>query len=373
MLYLDNSATTQMLPEVKEAMIPYLLEEFGNPSSKYYNLATKAKEATEDSRKYISALLGCDTDEVIFTSGATESNNMIIKGIADFYGENNKHIVTSKIEHPAVIETCRYLEKKGFTITYLDVDANGLINLEELRKILVHHPPLLVTIMWGNNEIGSLQPIKEISDLCFENNVFFHTDATQTVGKVPCDLSLLEGLQFLSCSAHKFHGPKGIGVSIIKKDKNNLKRKITPLLHGGGQESDYRSGTLPVHNIVGMGIAAKLAHSRIDDNINHLIRLEQYLIDILKENFGEVLHINNNYLSKIPGIISVQFKGINNEMLIKKLSDVVALSSGSACSTSKPSHVLEAIGLDQKAIRSTIRFSLSPYIEIQDLNIFKEM
>jgi cysteine desulfurase len=373
MLYLDNSATTQMLPEVKDAMLPYLLEEFGNPSSKYYSLAINAKKATDEAREHISKLLGCDTDEIVFTSGATESNNMIIKGIADYYGSTNKHIITSKVEHPSVIETCRYLEGKGFTITYLDVDSYGRINLDKLKETIIQYPPLLVSIMWGNNELGSLQPIEDIANLCAEHNVFFHTDATQVVGKVFTYMLMINGLGFLSCSAHKFHGPKGIGVAVIKKDRNNLKPKITPLMHGGGQENDYRSGTLPVHNIVGMGKAAELAWASFDQNVKHLNSLESHLLSILKNKFGEVVMFNSDEYNKIPGIISVQFKGINNEMLIKNLAEVVALSSGSACSSSKPSHVLQAIGLDTEGIRSTIRFSLSPLVKIEELDIFNEL
>ncbi|KHF41547.1 cysteine desulfurase DndA [Halalkalibacter okhensis] len=373
MLYLDNSATTQMLPEVKDSMLPYLLEEFGNPSSKYYSLATNAKNAVNEAREHIAKLIGCDSDEIIFTSGATESNNMIIKGIADYYGEHNQHIITSKVEHPSVLETCHYLEKKGFTVTYLDVDSYGRIYLDKLKEIMLQSPPLLVSIMWGNNEIGSLQPIEEIAKLCAEQNVFFHTDATQVMGKVFTDISTIEGLHFLSCSAHKFHGPKGIGVAVIKKDRNNLKTKITPLLHGGGQENDYRSGTLPVHNIVGMGKAAQLAFANFDQNVEYLLDLENHLRMILKAKFGDVIVFNSDETKKIPGIISVQFKGINNEMLIKNLAGVVALSTGSACSSSKPSHVLQAIGLHADGLRSTIRFSLSSLVKKEELDIFKQL
>jgi cysteine desulfurase len=373
MLYLDNSATTQMLTEVKEAMLPYLLEEYGNPSSKYYPLATNANKAIKRARENIATLLGCDADEVIFTSGATESNNMIIKGIADYYGETNKHIITSKVEHPAILETCRYLESKGFTVTYLNVDQYGRINLNDLAHLLLESPPLLVTIMWGNNELGSLQPIEEIAELCFRHNTFFHTDATQVVGKINVKVNDIPGSQFLSASAHKFHGPKGMGVSLIKKDKNGLKTKITPLIHGGGQENNYRSGTLAVHSIVGMGKAAELAFSRLKQNTDKLQRLEKYLQKTLTDKFGEVIQFNHDQKDKIPGILSVQFKGINNELLIKKLAPFVALSTGSACSSSKPSHVLEAIGLSINAIRSTIRFSLSHLTNEEELNIFNEL
>ncbi len=212
MLYLDNSATTQILPEVKEAMLPYLLAEFGNPSSKYYELAVQAKEAVNTARKQVANLLGCESEEVVFTSGATESNNMILKGIAQYYKEG--HIITSKAEHPSVLETCKFLETQGFSVTYLDVDSYGRIDVMELERIIDQKVPLLVSLYWGNNELGSLHPIEEIAKICEQKEIFFHTDATQVVGKLDIDISYYPGIRFLSCSAHKFHGPKGIGVAV---------------------------------------------------------------------------------------------------------------------------------------------------------------
>ncbi len=373
MLYLDNSATTQILPEVKEAMLPFLLEEFGNPSSKYYTLSANAKSAVEEARKYISSLLGCATDEVIFTSGATESNNMIIKGVADLHGNENNHLVTSKVEHPSVIETFKYLETRRCKVTYLDVDQYGRVDITDLEKIIATTPPLLVSIMWGNNELGSLNDIKNISDLCANKEIFFHTDATQVIGKVKANLDELKGIRLLSCSAHKFHGPKGIGVSIIRKDSLGLKTKITPLLHGGGQEQDYRSGTLPVHNIVGMGKAAQLALNNLESNIDKLQELETTLTNILKSKFGNVISFNNDQSNKIPGILSVRFNGINNEILVKNLAPYVSLSTGSACSSAKPSHVLQAAGLSLDEVRETVRFSLSPLVKCSDLHIFNHL
>lgn len=373
MLYLDNSATTPLLPEVKDAMLPFLLEEFGNPSSKYYSLATNAKQAVEETRNHIAALLKCSSDEIVFTSGATESNNFIIKGVAHYYKAQGNHIITSKVEHPSVLETCRFLEEEGYKVTYLDVDHFGRIDLSHLEASLKEDTPILVSIMWGNNELGSLNPIREIAELCKEHDVFFHTDATQVVGKVPMDLDEIEGISFFSCSAHKLHGPKGIGVAVIRKDKLGLPIKITPLLHGGGQERDIRSGTLAVHNIVGMGKAAEIALLNLDKNIQHLRELEVHLSQLLQEKFGQRIHFNNDTENKIPGILSVQFKGINNETLVRNLAPLVAVSTGSACSSSKPSHVLSAIGLSMDELRSTIRFSLSPTIAIEELNIFKKL
>lgn len=370
MLYLDNSATTQMLPEVKEAMLPYLLEEFGNPSSKYYSYALNAKEAVETARKQVARLLGCDQNEVIFTSGATESNNFILKGVADYYQDQGKHIVLSKAEHPSILETGKYLEHQGFKVTYLDVDSFGRVHLEDLKHVMIQNKPILVSIMWGNNEVGSLNSIKEIAELCQDQDVFFHTDATQVVGKIEVDLSTIPGISFLSCSSHKFHGPKGIGVAIVRKDHLGLPIQITPLLHGGGQESGVRSGTLPVHNIVGMGKASEIAYKHLEDNSKKLIELENKLISVLQSKFGDHLVLNSDSKDKIPGILNVQFKGVNNEVLVRSLSPVVAVSTGSACSSSKPSHVLKAMGLSIDEVRQTIRFSLSPYTILEELNIF---
>lgn len=374
MLYLDNNATTSILPEVKDAMLPYLLEEYGNPSSKYYSLASNAKNAVEDARINIATLLKCLPEEIIFTSGATESNNMIIKGLADYYGDSKGNcIITSKVEHAAIIETCKYLETKGFNVTYLDVDQYGRIDIKQLKKIIVSTHPLLVSIMWGNNELGSLNPAEKIASICYENNVFFHTDGTQVIGKCPISLVDHPGIQFLSGSAHKIHGPKGIGVAIIRKDKLGLSVKLTPLIHGGGQEYGYRSGTLAVHDIVGFGKAAEIAQRTLIENNHKLQLLERTLTNILTAKFGNNIIFNNDTINKVPGVLSVQFKGINNEVLVRKLSKYIALSTGSACSSSKPSHVLSAIGLSVEQIRETVRFSLSSNIDPKELDIFKSL
>lgn len=373
MLYLDNSATTQVHPEVKDAMLPYLVEEYGNPSSKYYSLAENAKKAVENARENIAQLLGCNKDEVIFTSGATEGNNMILKGVADYYGNDNKHIITTKVEHPSVLETCKYLETKGFDVTYLDVDQFARIDVNKFEQLISEKPPILVSILWGNNEVGSLNPIEEIADICEKNNIFFHTDATQVVGKIKFNLEDLFGVTFLTCSAHKFHGPKGVGVVVIKKNSLGLNTKITPLLHGGGQENDYRSGTLAVHNIVGMGKAAELAYNNCDSNIDSLIALEERLITILEEKFSQQIEYNNDKKNKIPGVISVRFKGINNELLVKQLSPAIAVSTGSACSSSKPSHVLDSLGLSIDKIRNTVRFSISTHTRIDEIELINNL
>lgn len=376
MLYLDNSATTKIHPEVLEAMMPYLQEEYGNPSSKFYSLAENAKKAVATARQQVADLVGCDSDEVIFTSGATESNNMIIKGIADYYGREdqaNKNMLTSKAEHPSVIETFEFLGERGYEVTYMDVDQYARVDVEAIKKVADQNQPLLTSIMWGNNEIGSLNPIQEISQIFENNKLFFHTDATQVVGKVPINLKELKGVRFLSLSAHKMGGPKGIGAVIIRKQSKEIYTRLTPLLHGGGQENNYRSGTLAVHNIVGLGKAAELALSNLDQNIQKLNELEKYLTDIFKTNLSGKVKFNSDNKDKIPGLISLQFIGVNNELLLKKLSEYMALSSGSACSSSKPSHVLSATGKSLEEVRQTIRVTLSSDVEKIGLDFFKQI
>jgi cysteine desulfurase len=376
LLYLDNSATTKILPEVLEAMMPYLKEEYGNPSSKFYSLAENAKKAVAKAREQVASLLGCEPDEVVFTSGATESNNMIIKGIADYYNHDNnmnKRLLTSKVEHPSIIETFNFLSVRGFDVSLIDVDQFARVDVHKVKEVTAQVQPLLTSIMWGNNEIGSLNPIDALSDLFKENGLFFHTDATQVIGKVPIDLKKLKGIRFLSMSGHKIGGPKGIGAAIIRKQTKEIYTRITPLLHGGGQENNYRSGTLAVHNIVGLGKAAELAAANLEQNVTRLNTLEKYLTDIFHTNLGNKIKFNSDTKEKIPGLISLQFIGVNNELLLKKLADYVALSSGSACSSSIPSHVLSASGKSLEEVRQTIRVTLSPDVTEIELDFFKQI
>ncbi|WP_349361919.1 aminotransferase class V-fold PLP-dependent enzyme [Paenibacillus sp. RC343] len=255
------------------------------------------KKAVSKAREQVAELLGCDADEVVFTSGATESNNMIIKGIADYYGRQNnanKNMLTSKAEHPSVIETLNFLEEHDFQINYLDVDQFARVDIQKVKEAVVHDSPMLTSIMWGNNEIGSLNPIEDLSLVFEENGLFFHTDATQVVGKVPIALNKLEGVRFLSLSGHKIGGPKGVGAAIIRKQSKEIYTRLTPLLHGGGQENNYRSGTLAVHNIVGLGKAAELAHKNLNKNVKRLNDLEKYLIDIFKTNLRDKVKFNSD-------------------------------------------------------------------------------
>ncbi|KQB91440.1 Cysteine desulfurase IscS [Geobacillus sp. PA-3] len=369
MIYLDNSATTPIDPEVSKAMWPYLTEEYGNPSSKYYTLAENAKTAVEEARFHVASLLFCDPDEIIFTSCATESNNFVLKGVAHFYKEKGKHIVTSKIEHKSVLETCKFLEGEGFEVTYLDVDSFGQVQLEMLKKAM-REDTILVSIMWGNNETGTLNHIPALSQYVKSHypNAFFHTDATQVVGKIEVDLSKTP-VDFLSLSAHKLYGPKGIGACFIRKQELGLRTKITPLLHGGNQENGYRSGTLSVHNIVGLGKAAELAKLNYQKQHQKLMELETYLVNKLKDLFPSI-QFNGHPIDKIPGVLNFTIPNVSNELIIRSLKDQFAISTGSACSINEPSYVLKEMGLNAIQIRSSFRVSLNKYISQEDIDRF---
>lgn len=372
LLYLDNSATTPIHQEVKDAMLPFILEQFGNPSSKYYEQATTAKEAVKVARSQVAKLINCNPSEILFTSGSTESNNFVIKGITDQQKTKGRHIITTNVEHPSVLEVFKYLETLGFEVTILPVNQEGRITAKQFKDALKPET-IFASIQWGNNELGSLNPIKEIAEISLTNSIFLHSDATQVIGKIEVNLEEIPGLNSISISAHKYFGPKGVGALFLRKDQYELFPPITPLLHGGGQEEGLRSGTLSVHNIVGLGKASEIALKNLVAHINQLNSLESYLIAILKEKFGSNIKFNQPSSDKIPGIISVQFIGLNNEILVKRLSPIMAVSTGSACSSAKPSHVLAAIGLTLNEIRQTIRISLSPYIRENDLNIFKNL
>lgn len=371
-LYLDNSATTPILPEVRKKMMIYLTEQYGNPSGKFYDLAEQAKHAVEEARSNVAKLIGANNHEIIFTSGATESNNTVLKGVSDHYSKKGKHIITTKAEHPSIIDVCEFLESKGFEVTYLDVDQYGRVNPEDVKNA-ISDQTILVSIFWGNNELGSLNDIQAISQYCLNKNVLFHTDATQVMGKIEINLEDLEGVSFLSCSAHKMHGPKGVGALYVRSDEFGKLIEFTPLLHGGGQEKELRSGTYSVHNIVGFGEAARIARKNLAINRKKLLELEKIAKELLKNKFKNKIVFNCDDSNKIPGIINVRFKGINNQILLKKIAPVIAASTGSACSSTKPSHVLQAIGLSLQEVRESVRFSFSPYIEIEELEVFNEL
>ncbi len=369
MLYLDNSATTKVLQEVLDEMIPYISDFYGNPSSLYYEQALKAKEAISVARHRVAEFINCDDDEVIFTSGATESNNFVLKGYSHANRKKGNHIIVSSIEHSCIINTSKFLEECGYEVTYLPVNSNGFVELSELKKA-IRDDTIIVSIMWANNELGSINNIKDISEYCHSKGICFHTDATQYAGKGKIDLKEYSCIDFLSMSGHKFYGPKGIGIVFVRKDENGLYPDITPLIHGGEQEFGLRSGTLPVHQIVGIGKAAEIANIKLDENIKLLKKYEKQFIERMKSVFGDKVKINNDFENKIPGLVSVRLKGFNNQLFLKQASSIISASTGSACSNSKPSYVLKACGYTDEEIRETIRFSLSAY---GDYNKFKEI
>ncbi len=366
MIYLDYSATTFVEEEVLKEMEPYFSIIYGNPTAKFYKLATDAYDAVELARKRVSKLIKCDSSEVIFNSGATEGNNTAIKSAYEL-AAGKCRIITTRIEHSSIIEPCKYLESKGAEIKYLDVNESGLIDLKELET-LINKDISLVALAWVNNEIGIIQKIDKISELCFNNNVPLLIDATQTIGKIDIDIRKLKGITFLTFSAHKIGGPKGVGVLYKKKNVD-----MVPLIHGGGQENSNRAGTSNVPGIVGCGKACELVLLNFVSNNTKLKNMTDKFVDVLKEKFKNSIEINNDLSASIPGIVNVRFIGINNEVLLHSISKQIAASTGSSCSNLKPSHVLTAIGLDSKAVSESIRFSLSWHTTEDDIDNFKKL
>ena len=368
-LYLDNAATTHICKEVLDEMIKSL-DHFGNSESKFYSYAEDAKKDISLARERISNAVGCDKEEVIFTSGATEANNLFIKGLALAHPEKKK-IIISSIEHSSIYETCKYLESKGYELIEIPVDKKGLIELDILDKSIDENT-LFVSIIWVNNEIGTIQNIRKIDDICSNHNVILHSDATQAFGKVRINLNDYRALKLLTFTSHKIYGPKGIGTLIIRKE-DGIRLKLEPLFHGGEQENNYRAGTLSNELIVGFGKACELMINNFDVNHSKMVELEKELFRLLKNKFGELLVLNNNFDERVPGILNIQIKGINNMVLLKKISPYIAASTGSACGISKPSRVLGKIGLSDDIINQSIRLSLSVYQDIDDFKIIDNL
>jgi len=369
LIYLDNAASTQIHEDVLEAMLPYLKEQYGNPSSihRYGRLANKA---IEKARKQIAMLINADASEILFTSGGTESNNTALYGIAE--KKPHSQIITSSIEHDAILEPCKKLAKDGFDVIYLPVDTHGIVNLSVLKNSLSDNT-CLVSIMFGNNEIGTIEPIAQIAQLCNEQNIPFHTDAVQAVGKIPIDVKKL-GVDLLSISSHKLNGPKGIGALYIRNGID-----IDPIILGGGQEHGLRSGTENVANIVGFGKACELAKLNLPDNISHMKKLRDDLVaKILREIPGVIL--NGHAENKLPNNAHFTFLGVAGEDLIIKLDEYgIAASTGSACSvhTQKASHVLQAMGFSHEQITGSLRLTLGLFNNQQQIdetvNILKKV
>lgn len=380
MIYLDNNATTPVREEVMEAMLPYLKDEFGNPASKYYPQAIKAKEAIEEARFHVASLINAKPEEIIFTAGAAEANNMIIKGIADFqkfYAPKSKnHIITSTVEHESVLNACKFLNgeiysnkdavltfggnkkvDRGYRVDFAPVNEYGQVTVKTLSPLLSQDTSL-VSLIWGNNEIGSLNDINTLAALCKSKNIYFHSDGTQVLGRVKIDVQEVP-VDLLSFSAHKLNGPKGVGCAFLRADKYGRRPQLTSLIHGGEQEEGLRAGTHAVHNIVGFGKAAELAKKDLDSKISKLSALEQEFKKGLLTAIPEIEFIGDP-INKIPGVLSfvVNRQLFNNELFIRKIADKIAVSAGSACTAGKPSHVLSALQR-QSDTRRFVRISLS--------------
>lgn len=363
-IYLDYAATTPVDPRVAEAMAKCLTLDgnFGNPASRSYRFGWMAEEAVDVARNQISDALNCDPREVVFTSGATESNNLAIKGVAEGYAEKGKHIITVNTEHKAVLDTCAYLESQGFEITYLPVQPDGLIDIKQLVDA-IREDTILVSVMHVNNELGVIQDINVIGALCREKGVLFHVDGAQSVGKVAIDLSSLP-IDLLSMSAHKMYGPKGMGALYVRRrPKINLVAQI----HGGGHERGMRSGTLATHQIVGMGEAIALATANLEAESTRIFELRERLWNGLKQL--DDVYLNGHASQRVPGILNVSFAGVDGESLMMGLNDI-AVSSGSACTSAslEPSYVLKAIGRDNALAHAGIRFSVGRFTTQDDID-----
>lgn len=361
-IYLDNSATTRIDDRVLEEMLPYLKSNYGNASS-LYSLGRESKKAIEDARDKVAKFLNCKSSEIYFTSGGSESDNTAIKGIARANRKKGNHIITSKIGHRAVLETCKTLEKEGFEITYLDVDRYGRVDIEKLKSV-IRKDTILISIMYANNEIGTIQDIKKIGKIARENGIYFHTDAVQAVGILDIDVEK-QNIDSLSLSAHKFYGPKGIGVLYVKKDI-----KFEKFIDGGHQERNKRAGTENVANVVGLAKALEIAIESLQAHKNKISSLRDYFESNLKSKI-ENATINGDIENRLPGNSNISFLGVNGQDLLLNLDMLgICVSSGSACTSGSidPSHVLTAIGLDEEKAKSSIRISIGKYNTKEDID-----
>jgi cysteine desulfurase len=356
-IYMDNHATTPMDPRVLEEMLPYFMEKFGNAASRNHSFGWAAEEGVETARERIAKLVGATTKEIIFTSGATESDNLAIKGVAEMYREKGNHIITAVTEHKAVLDTCKRLEKYGYRVTYLPVQKDGLIDLDDLKRAM-DDKTILVTIMYANNEIGVIQPVVEIGKLCHERGVIFHTDATQAIGKVPVDV-VKQNIDLASISGHKMYGPKGVGALYVRR--KNPRVQVSAIIDGGGHERGMRSGTLNVPSIVGLGKACAIAQEDMPQESCRLAGLRNRLRDRIMGRLDEV-YINGSMDHRLPGNLNISFAYVEGESLLMGINDI-AVSSGSACTsaTLEPSYVLKALGTGDDLAHSSIRFGIGRF------------
>jgi cysteine desulfurase len=356
-IYLDNNATTPMDPRVLEAMIPYFTENFGNAASRSHAFGWVAEEAVDYAREQVAKLIGADPKEIIFTSGATEADNLAIKGVYEMYASKGNHIITLTTEHKAVLDTCKHIEKIGGQVTYLEVKADGLVDLAELEAAITPQT-ILISIMWGNNEIGVVQPVREISAIARKHGVLFFTDGTQAVGKIPVDVNR-DGIDLMAFSGHKMYGPKGVGALYVRR--KNPRVKVTAQMDGGGHERGMRSGTLNVPGIVGFGKACELCMNEMESEAARLSvmrdRLETGLLAL------EEAYVNGNVEHRLPHVANISFKYVEGEGLMMGFNKNIALSSGSACTSAslEPSYVLKALGLGDDLAHSSLRFGLGRF------------
>lgn len=386
MIYFDNSATSPVDEEVLDAMLPYLRDEYGNPSSKYYCKAVNARNAVEDARVNVAKLIGANPEEIIFTAGATESTNFIIKGYMDYrryYGDGKNHIITSVAEHKATLNTCKYLNgdlysnndptvtlfggkktvDRGYEASFVGITETGEILVTSIDEAIKNNTAM-VSVIYVNNEVGTISNISEIAKLCAKKGIAIHSDLTQAIGKMAIDVHDL-GIDFASCSSHKIYGPKGVGAAFVKSDAYGIP-PITAFMHGGEQENGFRAGTLAVHNIVGFGKAAEIALRDFEVNEKRILKLDQMLISEL--NAIQEISLTNPSEQRLPGIVSivVDKRDFNNERFIKHISDKLALSTGSACSAGEPSYVITALGLEDK-VSKVLRISINKYTTEEDI------
>ncbi|MCC6461554.1 MAG: IscS subfamily cysteine desulfurase [Saprospiraceae bacterium] len=364
LIYLDNNATTPCDPRVVEAMIPYFFEKHGNAASRSHQFGWEAEEAVDYSREQIAQLLNAEDKEIIFTSGATESNNLALKGVFEMYARKGNHIITAETEHKAILDTCKHLEKQGAEITYLKVKEDGLVDLDQLEAA-IKPTTILVSLMWANNETGVVQPMQEIAQICEKHGVLFHSDATQAVGKIPT-LPREIGVHLMSFTAHKMYGPKGVGALYVSR--KNPRVKVTAQLDGGGHERGMRSGTLNVPGIVGFGKAAEIARLEMAQDAERASRLRDRLEQGLTQL--EETKINGNVDSRMPHVTNISFKHVEGEGLMMTFNQNIAVSSGSACTSAslEPSYVLVAMGLGDDLAHSSIRFSLGRFTTEEEVD-----
>jgi len=363
-IYMDYQATTPMDKRVLEAMMPYFTEKFGNPHSRSHQYGWETEDAIETARKQIAALINASPKEVIFTSGATESNNLAIKGAAHFYGDKKKHIITVVTEHKCVLDACRHLEDEGYKVTYLKVNDKGIIDLQELSNNITSDT-LMVSVMSINNELGVIQPLEEIGKLCREKDVFFHSDCAQSFGKIPLDVEKMN-IDMMSISAHKIYGPKGVGALYVRKKPNRV--RLMPMINGGGQERGMRSGTLPTPLIVGFGKASEIAYQEMAQDYAHAKKLADKLFSQLSAAIPDI-YLNGDKEKRYPGCLNISFAYIEGESLMMAIREL-AVSSGSACTSSslEPSYVLRAIGVGEELAHTSIRFGIGRFTTEEEID-----